>query len=325
MITQHSAAAPAPAPFIKRLSRRAGFTLVELLVVIGIIALLIGILLPTLSQARKSARSVVCLSNQRQVATAFALWVADHQGESLPSRTGGLQQFADLDEGGYLDLTQKADIQTCPEAASPPEFPGFSVSFGRSQHGTATTPWVLNKLAIPVEQMTREQRLLNYSLGSYAWNAWVCYKPASDLANATRPQYAEFFLNRGATPRGDLFFGNLGKVSSADTPLIGDGVWGEAGPLEYTLPAADAQNPWPQGSGLGVNPSGAPIPANGNINRYYLARHNDGINLAFTDGSARNLKNLIELWEFKWHADWRLELLPDEVKQELGFPTGSGD
>ena len=57
----------------------AGFSLVELLVVIGIIAVLIGILLPALNKARESARRTVCLSNVRQLAAAALLYVADNK------------------------------------------------------------------------------------------------------------------------------------------------------------------------------------------------------------------------------------------------------
>ena len=63
----------------RTLTPRRAFTLVELLVVIGIIALLIGILLPTLSRAREASKTVVCLSNQRQMGTGLVLFQNEHQ------------------------------------------------------------------------------------------------------------------------------------------------------------------------------------------------------------------------------------------------------
>jgi prepilin-type N-terminal cleavage/methylation domain-containing protein len=67
------------------MKKSRGFTLIELLVVISIVSLLISILLPALSSARKAARNILCVNQQRQLYLGFTLYMQDHNGQHVKS------------------------------------------------------------------------------------------------------------------------------------------------------------------------------------------------------------------------------------------------
>src|SRR5436190_1958659 len=90
-----------------RSDKRRGFTLVELLVVIGIIAILISVLLPALSAARDRAYNVQCMSNLRQIGMAAQMYAQENKGQfPVGAGTAGgatLEKFLDWGMGGPVN------------------------------------------------------------------------------------------------------------------------------------------------------------------------------------------------------------------------------
>jgi prepilin-type N-terminal cleavage/methylation domain-containing protein len=88
---------------MKTKSRTSAFTLVELLVVIGIIAVLIGILLPALSKARDQANTVKCSATMREFYNCWQMYATLSKGRVLPARHQAWTPTGDAAEFGFYE------------------------------------------------------------------------------------------------------------------------------------------------------------------------------------------------------------------------------
>lgn len=178
----------------RRAPDRNGFTLIEVLVVVAIVALLIGILLPSLSGARESARTVKCQSNQRQLIVAWSLYAADFKEYAMP-----------------LAYWQSEDIGSGEQM------------FWWGSHGTSTTPPDFAKgFLFPY----LESSLHAGSVFECPSQPWGTYRPQGPSRSITSTYgYNGYYLSPAKTPGWGLAIGGrpwqrLSSIEHADTLLV---------------------------------------------------------------------------------------------------------
>jgi prepilin-type N-terminal cleavage/methylation domain-containing protein len=137
-----------------------GFTLVELLVVIGIIAVLIGLLLPAVQKVREAAIRMACWNNLKQIALATHQYADIHDG-ALPDCTGT------PDEKGSL---RSAHITLLPYV----DQGNLYRSYVASQNGSLTSDYFLPIYQCPADPAAGQEPTKGYT--SYAFNYWVYNK-----------------------------------------------------------------------------------------------------------------------------------------------------
>lgn len=292
--------------------QKVGFTLVELLVVIGIIALLISMLLPALNKARKEARSTVCLSNLHQMGLAWQMYLSENQGH-LPyyiwhSQPNGVTLSAlQLNEfiwhGYWFGILCDHRVQTssllCPEANDAiPDTPSAAASQGFGQVNYAWTGLYQNShptgvfLTNKAINRTNNASLGGYRIGSYGFNRAVAIE--TDAKN--NPQ------NIGTKKFGTHAY----DLKPADmVPLFHDSVWADEQPQGGMTNGSPTAMPAPPKRLSGVDAASTNVDGIANLDQYrfLIDRHGRGINFCFADGSARWVP-LEETYKLQWTPTW---------------------
>jgi prepilin-type N-terminal cleavage/methylation domain-containing protein/prepilin-type processing-associated H-X9-DG protein len=261
--------------------RRAprGFTLVELLVVIGIIALLISILLPALNNARRQARTVQCASAMRQFGQANGIYVSEQKGWCVPVKTAAGSN-PDTAFWGTLSYHAWYHNEVMRKILGMP-FPPIAKT-GNGGTTYSTSDWVENwtdGLLCPESAVSRELKkgTITHSYGwnrttlghigdpqwtkklSPAFNAGLVVKISQVKRSAEKIQMLDgnwFYLEGPWMDRGDVASSNSGPAEVADSPADWRKKWDVYGDRE---------------------------PGGGNPNTVSY-RHKQGANVLFYDG-----------------------------------------
>ena len=242
-------------------NQRAGFSLPELLIVIGIIALLLAILLPVISSVRRAARDTACLANVHDLGRSYQLYLNDNHGKSFTAGSDATSlQWFELLQPHTADLTR---MLLCPAATEPGNMVGSaSLAWGPLRtYDTPAPSWTVRGTYV----------------GSYGFNAWLWRIPAGQtLIDNAQTQFFE-----------------LPAQHADNIPILADCVLEKATPQDTDTPPFNLERPLP------VSGSGTPGPT-GQMAYFCIDRHRRAVNVVFLDGHATRVP-LPDLWKIQWN------------------------
>jgi prepilin-type N-terminal cleavage/methylation domain-containing protein/prepilin-type processing-associated H-X9-DG protein len=258
--------------------RSRGFTLTELLVVVGLIAMLIALLMPVMGKAKAAANAAACLSNLRQMGLGWTMYSAENKGRLLEDIKFTPSNPEIAWRGywiGVLDTYQvRGDVLLCPAA-------NRTIPFNQnSGYGNVNFAWTgkYGQQATPIRFNP-----VTYRDSSYGFNEYLCANGGFD---------------------NDKLATNMTKLRPlAEIPVFTDSVWVDFAPKNFSAGVAPVQPP-PNLRGEGLTL------ASPEHWRFLIARHGRGVNVCFADGSASRVP-LNDMYLLRWKSDWvkyRLDL-----------------
>jgi prepilin-type N-terminal cleavage/methylation domain-containing protein/prepilin-type processing-associated H-X9-DG protein len=266
---------------------KKGFTLVELLVVISIIALLLAILVPALGKAKKQAKGVSCLSQLRQWGLAFGMYTSEHNGKFPQGWTGVTPE--DYGKGKYVWISalepyygRDKKMLVCPGTTLQ------KVAY--APNGVATGKQGPDVVWVEYDE---QRSYLKGKFVSYAINHWV-----SDTKSVVEKEKFWRSIN------------NTGKFGTSNIPVLMDG--------QFWLVRTRDTDKAPQYDGMFRWEN---VASSGEMCRVCSSRHGNTTNVLYMDFSVRRT-GLKQLWRLKWHKTFDTGAGPVNGKP---YPIGWSD